>query len=104
MRSETSLARQLAVAIGGLFAALVWFSASYVFFITLLLTPHPGREVVVRILQLVQVAGWLAIGLWMLRHLLVGRIRFLAGAAAAWVWMYGVGLVIAEFAYLNWGY
>lgn len=102
--SERSLEWRLAVAIAGLFAVLAWLSATYVFFVTLLLTPNPGQEAIVRFLQLVQVAGWLAIGLWLLRHLLVGRLRFLAGAAAAWVWMYAVGLVIAEFASLNWGY
>ena len=104
MTEAPSLARQLTIALLGLAATVGWLAAGYVVLIALILTPHPGQEVTLRALQLVLIAGWIATLAWLLRHLMAGRLRFLAAPVVAWAWTLGVGALIRQVAYLNVGY
>jgi hypothetical protein len=67
------------------------------------LTPDPGEEVLVVGLKAVLAVGWFLIGWWQVRQLFGRRWRFLVGPMAAWGWLYLVGTLLGQHAFINWG-
>ena len=89
----------------------VWFVAGAAYLtsgllvlLLLALTPNPGADSTVLVLKAIMVIVWVAMAAWYIVQLVDLRWRFVVAPVAAWIWTYGVGLVLAQSAYLNWGY
>jgi hypothetical protein len=103
-RSSRRLARNVAVGVLGLAAAVAFLASSVFLLLFVALTPYSDNDAALLVvLKSVDVVGWLAIGLWLLVDWWHLRFRVLAPPVAAWMWTYLIAAASKGIGYLNWG-
>jgi hypothetical protein len=93
----------LAVGLLGLVAAGAFLASGFLLLLALALTPNPDKDSALLILKVIDVAGWLAIGIWLLVDWWHFRLRVLVPPVAAWLWTYVIAAQTGGLGVLNWG-
>jgi hypothetical protein len=102
-RTWRSILRLLAVGLLGLVAAGAFLASGFLLLLALALTPNPDKDSALLILKVIDVAGWLAIGIWLLVDWWHFRLRVLVPPVAAWLWTYVIAAQTGGLGVLNWG-
>ena len=84
------LARRLLAGLSGLVAAVVYLTAGLPILLLLALYPLPGSDVALTLLKASGMAGWVAIGAWLIVDWWRLRYRVLLAPFAAWVLAWAV--------------
>lgn len=79
-------ARLLIRGVLGLVSLGVFLGSSLLLLLALALAPRPGNDLMLSIVQLTDVVGWLAIGIWLLVEWGRFRLRVIVPPIAAWLW------------------
>ena len=102
-RSRRHLAGLVMRSLLGLAAAVAFLVSGLLLLLDLALTPKPGDEFALSVMKVIDVAGWIAIGIWLLADWVHVRLRVIAPPVVAWVWTFSLAASMSGLGYLNWG-
>jgi len=102
-RSGRDLAGLIVRGLIGLAAAVAFLVSGLVLLLDLALTPKPGDAYALSVMKVIDVAGWIAIGIWLLVDWVHVRLRVIAPPVIAWVWTFSLAASMSGLGYLNWG-
>ena len=95
--------RLSAFAVFGVAALIGWLMAGWIVFLSFVVTPNPGHEFEVGVLQVLSLVGWLAIAGWLVIDLGRGNPRFVLAPVAAWLWVCLLAIMLGNLASLGFG-
>ncbi len=78
----------------GVLALLVWAASGAVVLVALAFDPYPGRAVVLFGSKLVDLTGWLVIGLWLETERRRRSLRVVIPPLVAWIWAFALAWVM----------
>ena len=87
----------------GLAAAMAFLVSGLLILLDLALTPKPGDDSALSFMKMIDVAGWIAIGIWLVVDWMHVRLRVIAPPVVAWLWTLSLAASMSGLGYLNWG-
>ena len=102
-RSGRNLAGLIVRSLIGLAAAVAFLVSGLLLLLNLALTPKSGDEFALSVMKVIDVAGWIAIGFWLLVDWVHVRLRVIAPPVVAWLWTLSLAASMSGLGYLNWG-